>query len=195
MNTVSGAIRNDGYRRVVGSCYELVVGKNIVNSGDIYTNDIYANSINLKKWIVFKNILIDDTYKWLVLLGLLKSFLWRTITVGYQVWGNSLGERGLVGRHREIQNRYPGLVGDTGNQGIQSIQGLIGRHRNPRDLKVSKDLVGDGQRSQRNPKVSRGWWETQESRNPRNPRYPSLVGTQEAKGWKGDTQEAQESKG
>jgi hypothetical protein len=61
MNTVNGAIRNDlaiGESVSVGS--NLVVGKNIVNSGDIHTNTIYANSINLNN-AVFKNILIDDT--------------------------------------------------------------------------------------------------------------------------------------
>jgi hypothetical protein len=60
MNTVVFATRNNGaFGEALAIGSNLVVGKNIVNSGDIHTNTIYAKSINLNN-AVFKNILIDD---------------------------------------------------------------------------------------------------------------------------------------
>jgi hypothetical protein len=62
MNTVDGAIRNNaaiGELVAIGS--NLVVVKNIVNSGDIFTNNIYAKSIRINDAVI-ENTLLTNVF-------------------------------------------------------------------------------------------------------------------------------------
>ena len=116
----------------------IVCGQNIINSGDIYTNSIYAKRIVVDDSVfqntVLKNAFIDDVpfdSKTISFISNLSS------DVQLQLDTNSkqIGPIGLTGNDG-IQG-IQGIIGLKGNDGIQGIQGITGLTMT--ESKVSKE--------------------------------------------------------
>jgi hypothetical protein len=132
MNSADAAIRDNiaiGESISVGG--NMACGKNIVNSGDIYTNNIFAKSISIKDAIIENTILtkasIDDvpiSSRSLAFISTLTSDVQLQLDTNSKKQGER-GEQGIQGESIKGDRGEQGIQGESikGDQGEQGIQG------------------------------------------------------------------------
>ncbi len=123
INSVESTTRNNGvFGESVSVGSNLVVGKNIVNNGDIFTNNVYATSVQIKDAVIQNTILtnafIDNVQIKPRALSLIANVT-SDVQVQLDTNAKKKGDKGDTG---DTGASIKGDKGDTGDTGA-SIKG------------------------------------------------------------------------